>query len=72
MVRERAMETHHGHVDEISVWTWVATLAFILIALAAILMGTHDNLRVARDAGPAVPLVQPGLLPPNGMADARA
>ncbi|HEY2186482.1 MAG TPA: hypothetical protein VGH39_15930 [Xanthobacteraceae bacterium] len=65
------METHPGHVDAISVWTWVATLAFILIAVAAVLVGTHDNLRVAREAGPAVPLVQPVLLP-NNMLDARA
>lgn len=43
------MEAHHGHLDEISVWTWVATLAFILIALTAVLIGTHDNLRVAKD-----------------------
>jgi hypothetical protein len=60
------MEAHHGHLDEISVWTWVATLAFILIALTAVLIGTHDNSRVAKDVtGPALLLIQPALLPPS-------
>jgi hypothetical protein len=58
------MEAHHGHLDEISVWTWVATLAFILIALTAVLIGTHS--RVAKDVtGPALLLIQPALLPPS-------
>ena len=66
------MEAHHGHLDEISVWTWVATLAFILIAATAVLIGTHDNLRVAKDVtGPSLPLVQPALLPPSPV-DPRA
>jgi hypothetical protein len=64
------MQAHH--VDEISVWTWVATLAFVLIAVAAIFVGTQENLRVATGVnGSGLPMVEPGLLPPT-VADPRA
>ena len=40
------MDAQHVHVDEISVWSWVAAAAFALIALAAVVVATHDNMRV--------------------------
>ena len=46
------METRHVHVDEISVWSWVAVAAFALIALAAVIVATHDNMRLTALSGP--------------------
>jgi hypothetical protein len=64
---------HHVHVDEISVWSWVAASVFALIALAAMILATHDNMRVATEiSSPSLPLTQPALLPPEMIADPRA
>jgi hypothetical protein len=66
------MDTHDVHVDEISVWSWVAAAAFALIALAAVLVATHDNMRLTGLSGPALPFAGPALLPPEAIADPRA
>jgi hypothetical protein len=66
------MDTHHVHVDEISVWSWVAVAAFALIAVAAIILATHDKMTVATGlSSPSLPFSQPALLPPE-MIDPRA
>jgi uncharacterized membrane protein len=62
---------HHLHVDEISVWSWVAAAAFALIALAAIMLGMHQNMQVASQT-PALPLTEPALLSPHAPADRDA
>jgi hypothetical protein len=65
------MDTHVHHVDEISVWSWVAAAAFALIALTAIILATQDKITVAtRLSDPAPPFAQPALLPPE-MIDPR-
>jgi len=65
------MDTHHVHVDEISVWSWVAAAAFALIALTAIILATQDKITVATGiSNPALPFAQPALLPPD-MIDPR-
>jgi hypothetical protein len=67
------MDTRHVHVDEISVWSWVAASVFALIALAAMILATHDNMTVARGlSSPSLPLTQPALLPPAAVTDGRA
>jgi uncharacterized membrane protein len=59
---------HHLHVDEISVWSWVAAAAFALIALAAIMLGLHQNMQVASQT-PALLLTEPALLSAHAPAD---
>jgi hypothetical protein len=67
------MDTRHAHVDEISVWSWVAASVFALIALAAMILATHDKMTVATGLnGPALPFAEPALLPPTRIADPRA
>jgi hypothetical protein len=67
--RENAMDTHMDshhvhHLDEISVWSWVAAAAFGLIAIAAILMAAQDKITVATGiTNPSLPLMQPALMP---------
>ncbi len=41
------MHTHVHHVDEISVWSWVAAAALALIALTAIVLATQDRFTLA-------------------------
>ena len=61
------------HIDEITVWSWVAITAFALIALAAVLLGTSANVRMASDVEtPALPLTAPTLVPPDIVTDPRA
>jgi len=58
------METHVHHVDEISVWSWVAAAAFALIALTAIILATQDRITVATGtSNPSLPLITPALKP---------
>jgi uncharacterized membrane protein len=64
-------DIHHLHVDEISVWSWVAAAAFALIALAAIMFGLHQNMQMASES-PALPLTQPALVSPHAPADRDA
>jgi hypothetical protein len=66
------METRHVHVDEISVWSWVAAAAFALIALTAVIVATHDNMRLTALSGPVLPFAEQSLLPPETIADPRA
>jgi hypothetical protein len=66
------MDAQHVHVDEISVWSWVAAVAFALIALAAVVVATHDNMRVTGLRGLALPFAEPALLSPEAIADPRA
>jgi uncharacterized membrane protein len=65
------LDTHHLHVDEVSVWSWVAAAAFALIALAAIMFGLHQNMQMASES-PALPLTQPALLAPQAPPDGDA
>jgi hypothetical protein len=61
------------HVDEISVWSWVAASAFALIALAAMILATQDKMTVATGlSSPSLPLSEPALVPPQRIADPRA
>jgi hypothetical protein len=66
------MDTRHVHVDEINVWAWVAAAAFALIALAAVILVSHDKLTVATGVSPALPFAEPALVPPTTIADPRA
>jgi hypothetical protein len=66
------MDTHH-HIDEISVWSWVAALVFFMLAFTAAFVATRDNIRVARETtAPALPVTEPVLVPPPLIADPRA
>ncbi|TMJ24779.1 MAG: hypothetical protein E6G96_16890 [Alphaproteobacteria bacterium] len=61
---ETHMDTHVHHVDEISVWSWVAAAALVLIAVTCLVLATQDRITVAMRMGnPALPLAQPALLP---------
>jgi hypothetical protein len=67
------MDTHHVHVDEISVWAWVAAAAFALIALAAVILVSHDKMTVATGlSSPSLPVTAPALVRPEMMADRGA
>jgi hypothetical protein len=61
------MHTHH--VDEISVWSWIAAWVFALIALAAILFGPQPYMKVGFNAPP---ISEPALVPPPAIPDPRA
>ena len=63
------MDTRHIHVDEISVWSWIAASAFVLIVLRVFLLGTGENVRVAT---PVLPLNAPAVVPPEVVADPGA
>ncbi len=63
------MDIRHVHVDEISVWSWIAASAFVLILLGAIFFATSEKVRVAT---PVLPLTAPAVIPPDAVADPRA
>jgi len=67
------MDSHHvHHVDEISVWSWVAATAFALIAITAIVLATQNKINVATGiANPSLPLTAPALVP-SDVLDPRA
>jgi hypothetical protein len=67
------MDSHYvHHVDEISVWSWVATAAFALIAVTAIVLATHDKINVASGTtNPSLPLTTPAVIP-SDVLDPRA
>jgi hypothetical protein len=50
------MSTHAVHVDEISVWSWVAIAVFAWLLVALLLLAPHD---VTRVAGPMPQFVAP-------------
>ena len=60
-------QEHHLHVDEISVWSWVAAAAFALIALAAVIFGLSQHMQMASKS-PALPPTEPALLSPHAPA----
>jgi hypothetical protein len=67
------MDTRHVHVDEINIWAWVAASAFALIALAAMILATHDKTTVATGLNsPSLPFAEPALTPPAMIADPHA
>jgi hypothetical protein len=67
------MDTRHTHVDEISVWSWVAASVFALIAVAAMILATHDKMTLATGLNsPSLPFAEPALVPPELVADPRA
>ncbi len=51
------MDTRHIHVDEISVWSWIAASAFVLIVLGMVFLGPGANVRMAT---PVLPLDRAG------------
>jgi hypothetical protein len=66
------MDSHMHHVDEISVWSWVAATAFALIATTAIVLATQNKINVATGiANPSLPLTAPALIP-SDVLDPRA
>lgn len=67
------MDSHYvHHVDEISVWSWVAAAAFALIAITAIVLATQDKIKVASGiTNPSLPLTMPALVP-SDVLDPRA
>jgi len=58
------------HVDEISVWSWMAASAFAMIALAAAIVATQDKMNPP--SAPEMPFAQPALVPPALTTDGRA
>jgi hypothetical protein len=60
------MDTRHIHVDEISVWSWIAASAFVLIVLGMIFLGPAANVRMAT---PVLPLAAPAVVPPEVVAE---
>jgi len=54
------------HVDEISVWSWVAASAFAMTALAA----AQDKMNPS--GAPEMPFAQPAIVPPALTTDGRA
>ena len=63
------MDTRHIHVDEISVWSWIAASAFVLIVLGMVFLGPGANVRMAT---PVLPLAAPAVVPPEVVADPGA
>jgi hypothetical protein len=62
------MNTHAlniRHVDEITVWTWIAGLVFALLCLASVAMVTTTWPRTATLDPQVLPIVQPAPLPPG-------
>jgi hypothetical protein len=68
-MQEVAMDTRHIHVDEISVWSWIAASAFVLIVLGMVFLGPRANVRMAT---PVLPLAAPAVVPPEVVADPGA
>ena len=67
------MNARRLHVDEISVWAWVATLAFFLTALAAATLTIHDKSNIASTIViPVLPFTAPAVLPQGLTTDGRA
>ena len=66
------MDTRHVHIDEISVWSCVAASVFAMIALAAMFLATHDNMKLASGlSAPALPFAEPALTPRGLTTNAR-
>ena len=42
------MDTRHIHVNEISVWSWIAASALVLIVLGMIFLNPVENVRWRR------------------------
>jgi hypothetical protein len=62
------MSTHAVHVDEISVWSWVAIAVFAWLLVALLLLAPHD---VTRVAGPMPQFADPALIAPEIAAEPR-
>ena len=58
------------HVDEISVWSWVAASVFAMIALAAAIIPTQDKMNPS--GAPEMPFAQPAIVQPALATDGRA
>jgi len=66
------MDTRHVHIDEISVWSWVAASVFATIAFAAMILATQDKMQLASGLNaPALPFAEPALMPRGLGTDAR-
>jgi hypothetical protein len=69
---ERDMDRRHVHIDEISVWSWVAASVFAIIAFAAMILATQDKMQLASGLNaPALPFAEPALMPRGLGTDAR-
>jgi hypothetical protein len=66
-----AMSTHDVHVDEITVWTWIAGVAVVL-TLAAVMFVRSDKIKTPDMERLVPPIVKPTLLPPEMIADPKA
>ncbi len=62
------MSTHTGHVDEISVWSWVAMAVFAWVLVALLLLAPHHLTRVA---GPVPSFADPTLVAPEITVEPR-
>jgi hypothetical protein len=62
------MSTHVLHVDEISVWSWVAIAVFAWVLVALLLLAPHASTRMA---GPLLPFADPTLVAPEIVAEPR-
>jgi hypothetical protein len=61
------------HVDEITVWSWVAASVFAMIALVAVIVATQDKMMLPYAPGaPVPPFAQPAFGPPALATDGRA
>jgi hypothetical protein len=66
------MGTRHLHVDEISVWSWVAASVFAMIVFAAMILATQGRMQLASGLNaPALPFAEPALMPRGLGTDAR-
>ena len=57
------------HVDEISVWSWVAVAVFSWVLVALLLLAPHNMTHMA---GPMAPFADPALVAPEIAAEPRA
>jgi hypothetical protein len=57
------------HVDEISVWSWVAVAVFAWVLVALLLLAPRNMTHIA---GPMAPFADPALVAPEIAAEPRA
>jgi hypothetical protein len=62
------MSTHAVHVDEISVWSWMAITVFAWVLVVLLLFAPHNMTRLA---GPMPPFADPTLAAPEIAPDPR-
>jgi hypothetical protein len=63
------MNTQPLHVDEISVWSWVAIAVFAWVLVVLLLLAPRNP---AHMAGPITPFADPSLVAPQLSGEPRA